>query len=176
MEKFFHTDALLRRWTVTTSLSPTLLPIHAWKLGRRFLLWTSDRGQARTLVVSTHGYYTPWSRTVGIPNGTEIRTYAPHGYELVDPQLHRVVNKNARPFSHSNTAVHPVMPHTSLEPLFITDKLIAGTSLPGRLKNYSLSKFQSATDETYDEIARVVGNSRVSPLQGWLPPTPMDVL
>ncbi|WP_459199994.1 dermonecrotic toxin domain-containing protein [Pseudomonas tremae] len=176
LEKFFHTDALLRRWTVTTSLSPTLLPIHAWKLGRRFLLWTSDRGQARTLVVSTHGYYTPWSRTVGIPNGTEIRTYAPHGYELVDPQLHRVVNKNARPFSHSNTAVHSVMPHTSLEPLFITDKLIAGTSLPGRLKNYSLSKFQSATDETYDEIARVVGNSRASPLQGWLPPTPMDVL
>lgn len=176
LEKFFHTDALLKRWTVSTAVSSNLLQVHAWKLGRRFLLWTSDRGQARTLVVSSHGYYTPWSRTVKIPNGTEIRTYAPHGYELVDPKLHRVVNKDARPFARSNTAVHSVMQPTPLEPLLLTNKLIAGTSLPGRLKNYSLSKFQTATSESYDEIASVVGNSRASPLRGWLPPTPMDVL
>ncbi|WP_024671900.1 dermonecrotic toxin domain-containing protein [Pseudomonas syringae] len=176
LEKFFHTDALLKRWTLNAAASSNLLPIHAWKLGQKFLLWTSDRGQARTLVVSTHGYYTPWTGTVKIPNGTEIRTYAPHGYELVDPKLHRVVNKNARPFARSDTAVHAVMHPTPLEPLQITDKLIAGTSLPGRLKNYSLSKFQTTTDETYNEIARVVSHSRASPLRGWLPPTPMDVL
>ncbi|RMO96397.1 hypothetical protein ALQ33_04759 [Pseudomonas syringae pv. philadelphi] len=176
LEKFFHTDALLKRWTVTSAASPNRMPVHAWKLGRRFLLWTSDRGQARTLVVSTHGYYTPWTRTVKIPNGTEIRTYAPHGYELMDPRLHRVVNKNARPFAHSNTALNTVMQPTTLDSLLITDKLIAGTSTPGRLKNYSLSKFQTASDETYDEIARVVGNSQASSLRGWLPPTPMDVL
>ncbi|WP_419247812.1 putative adhesin, partial [Pseudomonas syringae] len=176
LEKFFHTDALLKRWTLNAAASSNLLPIHAWKLGQKFLLWTSDRGQARTLVVSTHGYYTPWTGTVKIPNGTEIRTYAPHGYELVDPKLHRVVNKNARPFARSDTAVHAAMHPTPLEPLQITDKLIAGTSLPGRLKNYSLSKFQTTTDETYNEIARVVSHSRASPLRGWLPPTPMDVL
>ncbi|RMV81091.1 hypothetical protein ALP03_02223 [Pseudomonas amygdali pv. tabaci] len=177
LEKFFHTDALLKRWTITSIVSPGLLPVHAWKLGRRFLLWTSDRGQARTLVVSTHGYYTPWTATVKIPNGTEIRTYAPHGYELVDPKLHRIVNKNARPFAISNTKENILMyPVAAHEPLLMTDKIIAGTSLPGRLKNYSLSKFQTTSYETYDDIARVVGDSNASPLKGWLPPTPMDVL
>ncbi|KTB73877.1 MULTISPECIES: dermonecrotic toxin domain-containing protein [Pseudomonas] len=177
LEKFFHTDALLKRWTITGIVSPALLPVHAWKLGRRFLLWTSDRGQARTLVVSTHGYYTPWATTVKIPNGTEIRTYAPHGYELVDPKLHRIVNKNARPFAISNTKENILMYSVAAhEPLLMTDKILAGTSLPGRLKNYSLSKFQTASYETYDDIARVVGNSNASPLKGWLPPTPMDVL
>ncbi|MFH7397116.1 putative adhesin, partial [Pseudomonas syringae group genomosp. 7] len=75
-----------------------------WKLGGGFLLWKSDRGQGRTVVVSTHGYYTPWTATVKIHNGKEIRTYAPHGYEMVAPQLHRVVNGNFRPFSASSTA------------------------------------------------------------------------
>ncbi|EGH13479.1 hypothetical protein Pgy4_14386, partial [Pseudomonas savastanoi pv. glycinea str. race 4] len=132
---------------------------------------------ARTLVVSTHGYYTPWTATVKIPKGTEIRTYAPHGYELVDPKLHRIVNKNARPFAISNTKENILMyPVAAHEPLLMTDKIIAGTSLPGRLKNYSLSKFQTTSYETYDDIARVVGNSNASPLKGWLPPTPMDVL
>ncbi|OUM09228.1 hypothetical protein BW686_00605 [Pseudomonas syringae] len=176
LEKFFHTDALLKRWTLNGGALPNLVPVHAWKLGRRFLLWTSDRGQARTLVVSTHGYYTPWTATVKIPNGTELRTYAPHGYELTDPGLHRVVNKNARPFALSSTAANTLMQPPPLEPLLITDKLMAGTSLPGRLKNYNLSKFQTTRDEPYDEIARVVRNSNASPLRGWLPPTPMDVL
>ncbi|KPY80895.1 hypothetical protein ALO97_05290 [Pseudomonas syringae pv. tagetis] len=175
LEKFFHTDALLKRWTITGAAAPSRVAVHAWKLGGRFLLWTSDRGQARTLVVSTHGYYTPWTATVKIPNGTEIRTYAPHGYELVDPQLHRVVNGNVRPFAASSTAEHSLM-QPVLEPLLMTDKVISGTSLPGRLKNYSLSKFQTPSGESYDDIARVVGNSNGSPLKGWLPPKPMDVL
>ncbi|WP_440060514.1 dermonecrotic toxin domain-containing protein [Pseudomonas syringae] len=177
LEKFFHTDALLKRWSMAEAASPSLIPVHAWKLGRRFLLWTSDRGQARTLVVSTHGYYTPWTATVKIPNGSEIRTYAPHGYELVDPKLHRIVNKNVRPFAISNTAANTLIQPTPLfDSTLITDKFIAGTSLPGRLKNYSLSKFQTTTDEPYEEIARVVRNSNASPLRGWLPPTPTDVL
>ncbi|WP_024647342.1 dermonecrotic toxin domain-containing protein [Pseudomonas syringae] len=177
LEKFFHTDALLKRWSIAVTAAPGLLPVHAWKLGRRFLLWTSDRGQARTLVVSTHGYYMPWTATVKIPNGTEIRTYAPHGYELIDPTLHRIVNRTAQPFAISTTAENMLLPPPPLiESIPITNKFIAGTSLPGRLKNYSLSKFQTISDEPYEEIARVVRNSNALPFKGWLPPTPMDVL
>ncbi len=176
LETFFHTDALLKRWTLVGPASIGHLPVHAWKLGRRFLLWTSDRGQARTLVVSTHGYYLPWTSTVEIPNGTEIHTYAPHGYELVDPKLHRVVSEHVNAFAISNALENRLVQPSNLAPQVITDKLMAGTALPGSLKNYTLSKFQTAADESYQDIANVVRNSNASPLRGWLPPTPMDVL
>ncbi|MCD5995174.1 hypothetical protein KDX38_16165 [Pseudomonas sp. CDFA 602] len=174
--QFFHTNALLKRWTVVSHPNFGATPVHAWKLGRRFLLWTSDRGQARTLVVSTHGHYLPWTSTVKIPNGTEIRTYAPHGYELVDPRLHRVVSNRVQAFAASTAARNtPIQPLT-LAPLVITDMVMAGTSLTGRLKNYTLSKFQTLRDETYDDIAHIVRNSNSSPLSGQLPAIPMDVL
>lgn len=177
LETFFYTDARLKRWTVLDTGEFAQVAIHAWKLGRRFLLWTSDRGQARTLVVSTHGYYLPWTSTVKIPNGSEIRTYAPHGYELVDPALHRVVSKSVSPFSVATTVDNtPVRPLPSWAPLVLTDKVMAGTALTGRLKNYTLSKFQSPTYESYEDIARIVRNSHLSPLRSQLPRTPMDVL
>ncbi|MFH7473845.1 hypothetical protein RA264_29140, partial [Pseudomonas syringae pv. tagetis] len=59
---------------ITGAAAPSRVAVNAWKLGGRFLSWTSDRGKARTLVVSTHGYYTPWTATVKIPNCTEIPT------------------------------------------------------------------------------------------------------
>lgn len=177
LEKFFHTDAMLKRWTVAGHPQFGTLPVHAWKLGRRFLLWTSDKGQARTLVVSTHGHYMPWTSTVKIPHGTEIQTYAPHGYMLVDPSLHSIVNRTVQPFAVSNAAGNTlVQTHTALPPLLSTDRFMAGTSLPGRLKNYSLSKFQSVRGETYEDIAHIVRNSNASPLRGQLPAGPMDVL
>lgn len=177
LETFFHTDALLKRWTLVGRAHFSGVPVHAWKLGRRFLLWTSDKGQARTLVVSTHGHYMPWASSVKIPNGTELRTYAPHGYELVDPMLHNIVSKRVLPFAISNSAGNiPVALAPSLEPLVMTDKLMAGTSLLGRFKNYSLAKFQTLHNEPYGDIANVVRNANASPLLGHLPPTPMDVL
>ncbi len=177
LEKFFHTDALLKRWTLPGTPHFGGVPVHAWKLGRRFLLWTSDRGQARTLVVSSHGHYLPWTGTVNIPNGTEIRTYAPHGYELVDPLLHRIVSQRVEPFAISSTAGNtPVAPGPSLTPLVMTDKLIAGTALPGRLKNYTLSKFQTVSNESYNDISHIVRHSNASPFRDPLPPVPMDVL
>ncbi|GFM55231.1 hypothetical protein PSCICF_14090 [Pseudomonas cichorii] len=103
LEKFFHTDSRLKVWTVPGHPVYGNLPIHVWKLGRKFLLWTSSKGQARTLVVSTHGHHLPWSSTVQIPNGTEIHTYAPHGYLLADPKLHRIVSRKVSPFAISNT-------------------------------------------------------------------------
>ncbi|WP_249583582.1 dermonecrotic toxin domain-containing protein [Pseudomonas viridiflava] len=177
LEKFFHTDALLKRWTLLGTPHFGGVPVHAWKLGRRFLLWTSGRGQARTLVVSTHGHYLPWTGTVKIPNGTEIRTYAPHGHELVDPLLHRIVSQRVEPFAISNMAGNtPVALGPSLTPLVMTDKLMAGTALPGRLKNYSLSKFQTVSNESYSDISHIVRHSNASPFRNQFPPVPMDVL
>ncbi|MCQ9422521.1 hypothetical protein NRB16_03130 [Pseudomonas sp. LJDD11] len=171
LEPFFHNGGLLKRWTFSGPQYGQL-PVHVWKLGRKFLLWTSDRGQARTLVVSTHGYYLPWSKTVKIPNGTQIHTYAPHGHILIDPGLHRVVSQRVSPFAISSPAGHtPALP-----PLVATDKLLAGTSLPGRLKNYTLAKYQSAGAESYDDVGRTVRNSNSGFFSGQLPPTPMDVL
>lgn len=177
LERFFHTNAMLKRWTIASHPRFGTLPVHAWKLGRKFLLWTSDRGQARTLVVSTHGHYLPWSSRVQIPHGTEIHTYAPHGYILIDPMLHRIVNKTIQPFAISTAAGNRlVQSRYTAPPLLCTDKMMAGTSIPGRLKNYTLSKFQSLRDETYEDIGHIVRNSNVSPLRGQLPATPMDVL
>ncbi|WP_122419998.1 dermonecrotic toxin domain-containing protein [Pseudomonas viridiflava] len=177
LETFFHTQALLKRWTLVGKPHLGGVPVHAWKLGRRFLLWTSDKGQARTLVVSTHGHYLPWTSNVKIPNGTELRTFAPHGYELVDPLLHNIVSKRVLPFATSSAAGNrPLALGPSLAPLTITDKLMAGTSLPGRFKNYTLSKFQTLHNEPYGDIANIVRNANASPLLGHLPTTPMDVL
>jgi hypothetical protein len=177
LERFFHTNAMLKRWTITSHPRFGTMSVHAWKLGHKFLLWTSDRGQARTLVVSTHGHYLPWSSTVRIPHGTEIHTYAPHGYILVDPMLHRIVSKTIQPFAISSAAGNTlVQSRFTAPPLLCTDKMMAGTSIPGRLKNYTLSKFQSLRDESYEDIGHIVRNSNVSPLRGQLPATPMDVL
>lgn len=168
---FFNSTSLLKRWTVSGPQYGNL-PVHAWKLGRKFLLWTSDRGQARTLVVSTHGYHLPWSRTVKIPNGTEIHSYAPHGHVLIDPGLHRVVSQRVGPFAISSSAGNlPALP-----PLTATDKLLAGTVLRGRLKNYTIAKYQGAGTESYADVSRLVRDSNSGLFSGQLPPTPMDVL
>lgn len=174
LEPFFNGNSVLKTWNISGHPSFGTLPIKGWKLGHKFLLWTSERGQAGTLVVSTHGYYLPWTRTAAIPNGTELRTYAPHGFALVDPGIHRVVSQRAGPFSLLTTVdKNPAM---ALPPYAATDKLLAGTSLPGRIKNYTLSKFQSTRHETYQDIYNVVRNSNQRPWHASLPTVPMDVL
>lgn len=177
LDRFFHTDSVLKTWNVPGHLASGRVPVKAWKLERRFLLWTSNRKQANTLLVSTHGQSLPWSRTTAIPNGTDIYTYAPDGHILIDPNVRHVANRRVKPFAISNnTGNTPVPP---LPPLVMTDKVMAGTSTAGRLKNYTVSKFQNAGDiyqETYDDICDVVSNSNSSPFRGQLPPTPIDVL
>lgn len=176
LEKFFHTDAMLKAWNIPGHPGFSTLAVKVWKLKRQFLLWTAETRQARTLVVSSHGYYLPWSKNAAIPNGTELRVYAPHGYELVDPRLHRVVSKQAGPFAllnaQQNTPTGPL-----IQPYELTDKLLAGTARPGMIKNYTLSKFQSPYSESYQDISHVVRNSNQSPFRNTLlSPTPMDVL
>ncbi|WP_426118641.1 dermonecrotic toxin domain-containing protein [Pseudomonas sp. DSP3-2-2] len=177
LEKFFETDSLLKTWNIPGHPRFATVPVKTWKLTHKFLLWTSDRGKARTLVVSTHGYYLPWSKNTLIPNGTELRVYAPHGYTLIDPSLHRVIQQRVKPFgildNQANTLV--AAPNTPL-PYALTDKLLAGTSQPGKIKNYKLSKFQSPDNESYRYISHVVRDSNLSPFSGQLLRTPMDVL
>jgi hypothetical protein len=177
LERFFSTGSLLKTWTIPGSGDFATLPVKAWKLGGKFLLWTSDRAQARTLVVSTHGYHLPWSKTAAIPNGTELRMYAPHGFELVDPRLHRVVSQTIQPFSLLKAGENIPGPAASQLPAWqLTNKALAGTSQPGKIKNYTLAKFQSEHYESYRDISNVIRYSNQSPFFGQLMSTPMDVL
>jgi len=176
LSPFFNTRLTLKNWSVAANPAFGTAPVRAWKLGKKFLLWTSHHAQARTLVVSSHGYHLPWSRATKIPNGTELRVYAPHGHSLVDPQLHKVISQRVKPYAQlDNTQATPgpgVGPFASQAE---ASRLMAGTSLPGQIKNYKLMKFQSDAYESYKDISAVVGNSQHSP---WptLPATPMDVL
>ncbi len=174
---FFNGTGLMKTWSVAGNAEFATSAVQVWKLGRKFLLWTSDRTQARTLVVSSHGYYLPWTRTTAIPNGTELRTYAPHGHELVDPMLHRIASQSVRPYALLNTA-QPVPGHGvgPFPDMSARDTLMAGTSLPGRIKNYTLAKFQSEHYESYRDISQIVRNSHQPPLPSPLPATPMDVM
>jgi hypothetical protein len=177
LEHFFGNGNLLKTWTVPGYPNFATFPVKAWKLERKFVLWTSDRAQARTLVVSSHGYYLPWSNTTAIPNGTELRIYAPHGFELVDPRLHRIVSQKVQPFAVLNNNQNlPGPAARQLSGWQMTDKLLAGTSQPGRFKNYTLAKFQSEQYESYRDISNIVRHSHQSPFFGQLMPTPMDVL
>ncbi|WP_297846176.1 DUF6543 domain-containing protein [Pseudomonas sp.] len=176
LQLFFNTTRLLKTWKVPGNSVLSTSAVQAWKLDRKLLLWTSDQGQARTLVVSTHGNYLPWTKTTAIPNGTELRAYAPHGFSLVDPGLHRVVGQQVGAFSVLNSAGNRLARQT-MPPFAITDKLLAGTSLPGRIKNYSVAKFQGASGESYQDICHVVRNSNLSPWRtAQVPAVPMDVL
>jgi len=175
LELFFHTNAMLKAWTIPGHQAFSTLAVKAWKLQRQFLLWTAEGRQARTLVVSTHGYSLPWSRNAVIPNGTELGVYAPHGFELVDPRLHRVVSKQAVPFALLNNQHNSLVDPLNL-PYELTERLLAGTARPGMIKNYTLAKFQTPHGESYRDISHIVRNSNQSPFMSTLPPSPMDVL
>lgn len=175
LESFFHTTAMLKTWRIPGNPYFNTLAVKVWKLRRQFLLWTAETGQARTLVVSSHGHYLPWSKNASIPNGTALHVYAPHGHSLVDPGLHRVVSRRVGPFAVLDTQNNLVF--SSAPPGYVlTDKLLAGTTRPGMIKNYSLGKFQSPHSESYRDISHIVRNSNASPFMSSLPPAPMDVL
>lgn len=177
LSRFFNGSGPLKNWRVAASRTFDSEPVRVWKLGRKFLLWTSDRSQARTLVVSSHGYYFPWTRTTAVPNGTELRTYAPHGHVLIDPGLHKVVSQSVLPYAKIDSTQPQAGPATmSFSSLVEGDTLMAGTTLSGHIKNYSLAKYQSDTYESYRDISQIVSNSYRSPLPAEIPATPMDVL
>ena len=175
LEQFFHTDTALKVWHIPGHPTFASLAVKAWKLQRQFLLWTAENRQARTLVVSSHGYSLPWSRNAVIPNGTELGVFAPHGFELVDPRLHRVVSRKAVPFAVLNSRDNRLAPALG-NPYELTERLLAGTARRGMIKNYTLAKFQTPHGESYRDISHIVRNSHRSPFMSTLPPSPMDVL
>ncbi|MET0610217.1 MAG: putative adhesin, partial [Pseudomonas caspiana] len=73
--------------------------------------------------------------------------------------------------TQNNSAVKPAPPGYTL-----TDKLMAGTSRQGMIKNYTLGKFQSPNYESYRDISHIVRNSNSSLFLSSLPPAPMDIL
>lgn len=177
LDTFFNGAGPLKNWRVTGNGAFGTQPVRVWKLGRKFLLWTSQNNQARTLVVSSHGYYLPWTRAVAVPNGTELRIYAPHGSELLDPGLHKVVSQSIKPYALLNSV--QARPGPGIGPfqnLNEGNRLMAGTALPGHIKNYSLSKFQSDTYESYRDISDIVRNAHQSSLPSSIPASPTDVL
>lgn len=177
LKPFFNDLGPLKTWSVAGNATFGTEPVRVWKLGRRFLLWTSEHRQARTLVVSSHGYYLPWTRTSAVPNGTELRTYAPHGHSLVDPSLHRVVSQKVAPYSLLNDTHTLPGPRTGELPGAPgADILMAGTPLAGRIKNYTLAKFQSERYESYRQISHIVRNSHQPSPGSDLPAVAMDVM
>ncbi len=177
LSTFFNGAGPLKNWRVAGSSFFGTDPVRVWKLGRKFLLWTSDRTQARTLVVSSHGYYLPWTRATAIPNGTELRTYAPHGYELIDPELHKVVSQTIKPYAMLNNAqARPGSTAGPFSDLVEGNRLMAGTPLSGHIKNYTLSKFQSDTYESYQDISHIVSHAHRPVPPAPLPAAPVDVL
>ena len=110
-----------------------------------------------------------------IPNGTELGVFAPHGFELVDPSLHRVVSRKAVPFALLNSRDNRLVPALA-PPYELTERLLAGTARPGMIKNYSLAKFQTPLGESYRDISHIVRNSHQSSFMSTLPASPMDVL
>jgi hypothetical protein len=176
LSPYFNTGLTLKNWEVAANRAFASESVRVWKLGQRFLLWTSQRAQARTLVVSSHGYHLPWSRATQVPNGTELRLYAPHGHELVDPGLHKVVSQLIKPYALlDNTRAVPGPGVAPFATLTEGKRLLAGTTLPGHIKNYKLMKFQSDAYESYQDISNFVSDSQHA---SWptVPATPMDVL
>ncbi|MGV8917321.1 MAG: putative adhesin [Pseudomonas sp.] len=177
LETFFGTNSLLKTWSIAAHPVFRTSLVKIWKLEQKFLLWTSGKGQARTLVVSTHGYHLPGSRNTPIPSRTELHVYAPHGYILIDPGLHRIIRRRVNPLAILKNTENTLVSAPNLPtPYVMTDKLLAGTSQPGMIKNYSLSKYQTPQYESYDTIGHAVSNSNQSPFHGHLPSAPMDVL
>jgi hypothetical protein len=176
LNPFFNGAGPLKNWQVAANTAFGIDPVRIWKLGGKFLLWTSHRAQARNLVVSSHGYYLPWSGATKIPNGTELRTYAPHGHVLIDPTLHKVVTQQVAPYSLLHNTHATLASTTGAAPGVVTsNRLLAGTDLPGHIKNYKLAKFQSDAYESYKDISGIVRNSQHAPWPGF-PATAMDVL
>lgn len=177
---FFDSGSIMKNQIIPGIPKLGTEAVTAWKLGRKFLLWTGEKKQARTLIVSTHGSYLPLTGSAGvaIPNGTRLKVYAPHGYSLIDPQLSKVASGRVTPYATLDTTANTAnrsayRPGASMP----SDKLMSGTEAPGHVRNYTLRKFQEqANGETYDDVSSIVRNLRLGPPGNRPNLKPVDVL
>ncbi|MGB7127821.1 MAG: putative adhesin, partial [Candidatus Rhabdochlamydia sp.] len=191
-ELFFGTTKSMQVWQITT---PDRLLSHfdvkAWFLDEQFLLFTGKTNKAKHLIISSHGGYFPGSGIVKVPENTELVVLGPHGWQILDPKTSKLARRLVLPYGVINesqafptqTAFHPSLfslsSNTHIHPQPTNIKILAGTDVPGHIKNYSLSKYQKFGfgEESYLDIVQIVNRSRNTlPLIHEVGLKPVDVL
>lgn len=167
------------------------LEVRAWFLDEHFLLFTGKTDKAKHLIISSHGGYFPGSGIVKVPQNTDLVVLGPHGLALVDPRTSNIIKGITLPYGVINesaalptqTAAFPSLffhsPNMHMHPKATNVKLLAGTTIPGYIKNYSLAKFQGyeAGQENYLELVHIVNLSRhPAPIIYQIGIKPVDVL
>ncbi|VHO03144.1 hypothetical protein RHT_00759 [Candidatus Rhabdochlamydia sp. T3358] len=174
-EAFFGTTKIMQTWQI--AVPNTLfshLDVKVWFLDEEFLLFTGKSSKAKHLIISSHGGYFPGTGIVKVPKKTELVVLGPHGWAIFDPKTENIAKKLVLPYGIINenaalptqSAFLPSMfSHSSnvhFHPKEINVKYLAGTDVPGHIRNYSLSKYQTfeVGGESYLDIAQLVGRSR----------------
>lgn len=189
-EMFFGTTKPIQVWNITASNNRFQhLDVKAWFLDEQFLLFTGKINKADHLIISSHGGTFPKSGTVQVPRNTELVALGPHGWILVDPKTTNIAKGNVLSYGiiNENTALptqvafNPSLfsgvPNTY--PQQIDAKILAGTSIPGHIRNYTLSKYQKfgAGEESYLDIMQIVNRSRNTlPIIEEIGLKPVDIL
>ncbi|MGL4539635.1 MAG: dermonecrotic toxin domain-containing protein [Candidatus Rhabdochlamydia sp.] len=174
-EKFFDTTESIKVWQMADSQGLLHhLDSKAWFLDEQFLLFTGKTNKSNHLIISSHGGYFPKSDIVKVPKNTELVVLGPHGRQLVDPGTAKVAKKLILPYGiitentaiPTQTALYPSLFSRSvnvhMHPRQIDLKLLAGTNVPGHIRNYTLRKFQNfgIGQESYLDIVQIVHHSR----------------
>jgi hypothetical protein len=176
LEPFFGSSAYRKVWRIPGNARMGQEDVKVWKLGKHFQLWTGEKAQAKTLVVSSHGEYFNPADTALIPANTAVKPYGPHDFALYDPGLQNVASGLVKPYATvtpNSINLHPsaltLGKYNAVKRLYKNITVanpadpvaIAGTSQPGRMTNYVLSKYQHSAGESYQNVADVVRQSHV---------------
>ncbi|MGL4539634.1 MAG: dermonecrotic toxin domain-containing protein [Candidatus Rhabdochlamydia sp.] len=174
-ELFFDTTKSMKVWQMANSDGLLKhLDAKAWFLDEQFLLFTGKTKKAKHLIISSHGGYLPKSGIVQVPKNTDLVVLGPHGWQLVDPKTAKIAKGLVLPYGIINesaaiptqTALYPSLfsrsANTHIHPRKTDIKLLAGTSVPGHIRNYTLSKYQrfGVGEESYLDIVRTIHHSR----------------
>ncbi len=187
---FFGTTKPMQVWNITASNNRFQhLDVKAWFLDEQFLLFTGKTNKADHLIISSHGGTFPKSGAVQIPGNTELVVLGPHGWILVDPKTtniakgnvlsYGIINENAAlPTQIAfNPSLFSGVPNTY--PKQIDAKILAGTNIPGHIRNYTLAKYQKfgIGEESYLDIIKIVNRSRNTlPIINDIGLKPVDIL
>lgn len=191
-ENFFATTTPMQVWNIAASENQfSYLSVKAWFLDQQFLLFTGKMNKAKHLIISSDGGYFPGSGIVKVPNSTELVALGPHGWSLFDPRAANIAKRLVLSFGIINKNVALPAQTAFFPSLFsgalnthrhfktIDVKLLAGTNVPGHIKNYSLAKYQkfAAGREDYLGIAKIVSHSRHPfPIVDEIGLQPVDIL
>ncbi len=174
-EIFFDTTESMKVWQMADSDGLLhYLDAKAWFLDKKFLLFTGKTNKSNHLIISSHGGYFPKSDIIGVPKNTELVVLGPHGWQIFDPGTAKIAKGLVIPYGIINestaiptqTALYPSLfshsPNVHIHPRQTDVKLLAGTNVPGHIRNYTLHKYQKfgAGQESYLDIVQIVHHSR----------------